>query len=94
MNETQNTIGNWVNANFSGTINEQCAKLREEITEFEAEIEVGDMSAAAEELTDVAIIVWGLASIMGFKLLKAINQKMIINRLRLWEKKGKVYHHI
>ncbi len=94
MNETQNTIGNWADKNFNTTIEMQCAKLREEVTEFEAEIEANNLDKAAEELADVVVVAFGLAFLMGFSLLKAVNQKMIINRARKWNKVGKVFRHV
>ncbi len=84
-NETQNTIGDWVVATLNPDPIIQAKKLQDEVKEFCLAIEAGKMEHAAEELADVAIVVFGLASLLGVRILQRINWKMAINRQRNWK---------
>ena len=92
--ETQNTIGNWLVEAINPPVEKQIIKLRQEVEEFAEAMESGNSSHAAEELADVALVVFGIAFLMGFSILKAMNKKMVVNRLRSWKLVNGVGQHV
>jgi len=94
MYETQNTIGAWVREAFNPDLSMQVKKLHEEVAEFSEAVESGNLSHAAEELADIAIVVFGLAFQLGVPILKGMNSKMITNRNRKWKFENGVNRHV
>lgn len=93
-NETQNTIGRWVQSDLGSTMAIQTKKLREEANEAIDALEQEDWANAAEEIADVVIVCMGIAFMLGFSVLKEINRKMRINRKRTWDMRDGVHRHV
>ena len=89
--ETQQTIKEWQESTFpDSTLGGRSAKLKEEVAELIDELDRAahivnyDKSKTALEMADVVIVLYGLANLLGIDLHEAINEKMSINRKRLW----------
>ena len=90
-NETQVTVSDWCEATF-GTVSSNArvaARANEEMAELLRALTVDDNHPKApEEMADVVIIFYRLATRMGADLMAEIDKKMTINREREWNLDG------
>jgi NTP pyrophosphatase (non-canonical NTP hydrolase) len=97
MIENQRTISQWADATFgpSGSNARVAARANEEMAELLRALTADDSHPkAAEEVADVVIILYRLATRLGVDLHELIVQKMAKNRLREWKRDntGHGYH--
>ncbi len=88
MKENQDTITGWANATFgpAGSNARVAARANEEMAELLRALTVDDNHPkAAEEVADVVIILYRLASRLGVDLLEEVDRKMDVNRAREWK---------
>jgi NTP pyrophosphatase (non-canonical NTP hydrolase) len=90
-NETQGAISDWADSTF-GPVSSNArvaARANEEMAELLRALTVDDASPkAAEEIADIFIVLFRLATRLGVDVDEAIDRKMQINRLRKWNKDG------
>ena len=89
--ETQETISQWSADTFGAVVSNArvAARANEEMAELLRTLTTdGDDPAAGAEIADVVIVLYRLASLMGFELDKLVNSKMAINRQRKWSRDG------
>lgn len=97
MRENQDTISGWANATFgpAGSNARVAARANEEMAELLRALTSDDNHPkAAEEVADIVIILYRVASRLGVDLLEEIDRKMEINRNREWKRDstGHGYH--
>lgn len=91
MFETQLTVTAWANETFGLSVSNMrvAARANEEMAELLRALSVDDSSPkAAEELADVFIVLYRLATNLNVDVHDQINKKMEINRGRQWGKDG------
>lgn len=82
MSETVQSVTAWADETFKGaTIQAQVNRAKEEFDELEKALEAGDMDKVAIEAADVCICLYRT---IGTINPKAIDDKMAINRGRIW----------
>lgn len=93
MNPLQQEINEWQRATFpAATFASTYAHLEDEM------IEIIDADTDADErmeIADACILLFGLAGLSGFDLLKAVREKLEINKTRQWgeaDERGVVRH--
>lgn len=87
MFENQASISTWAARTFgtAGSNADIAARAAEEMSDLQRALEVNDDNPqASEEIADVVIFLFRLADRMGITLMKAVDQKMIINRNSEW----------
>lgn len=97
MTENQKSISEWAEETFgpAGSNARVAARANEEMAELLRKLTANDTeSSAGEEIADVVIVLYRLATRMGVDLSEAINVKMAINRNRKWnlDNTGHGYH--
>jgi len=96
MEETQETINDWITQTFgeAGSNFSVAARANEEMAELLMSLAVDDNHPkAVEECADIVIILYRLAQRHGKDLMAEVNRKMQINRLRQWKTaNGHGYH--
>lgn len=91
MSETQQTISQWANETFgpSGSNARVAARANEEMAELLRALTVDDNHPkAVEEIADIVIILYRVATRLGCDLHAEIDRKMAINRQRVWRQDG------
>jgi len=89
--ETQYTISQWANDAFgpAGSNARVAARANEEMAELLRALTVDDNHPkAAEEVADVFIVLYRVASRLGVDIHEEIERKMAINRNREWKLDG------
>lgn len=97
MSETQQSISQWADETFGGAGSNArvAARANEEMAELLRALTADDSHPkAAEEVGDIVIILYRLATRLGVDLATEIDRKMAINRARVWKKDntGHGYH--
>lgn len=90
-NESQNSISEWADNTFgpSNTNLRTAQRANEEMKELLDKLESNDNDESAkEEIADVFIVLYRLASRMNVNVHDEIDKKMRINRSRTWELDG------
>lgn len=95
--ENQITVSTWANETFgpSGSNARVAARANEEMAELLRALTADDNHPkAAEEVADIVIILYRLATRLGIDLYDEIDRKMEVNRKREWklDKTGHGYH--
>ncbi len=91
MAETQESISQWCEATFgpTGSNARVAARANEEMAELLRALTVDDAQAKApEEIADIVIILFRLATRLGVDLQQEIDRKMAVNRRRVWNLDG------
>jgi NTP pyrophosphatase (non-canonical NTP hydrolase) len=91
MIETQTTIFAWREEAFGPIVSSirLAARANEEMAELIRALATDDNHPkAAEEVADVAIILYTLATRLGIDLHAEIDRKMAVNRTRVWKRDG------
>lgn len=86
MKETQESISQWAETTF-GPCSALSAATRanKEMSELLHKFAYGsDLATKLDEVADVAICLYRVASMLGGNLSRAIDDKMTINRAREW----------
>ncbi len=89
--ETQETITQWIEATFgaAGSNARVVARANEEMAEMVKDVTIDDASPRlAEEMADVVIVLYRVATRLGVDLHTEIDKKMAINRARTWALDG------
>ena len=97
MIETQEGISQWADDTFGvvGSNARVAARANEEMAELLRALTADDTHPkAAEEVADIVIILYRLATRLGIDLHGEIDRKMAVNRDRVWnlDKTGHGYH--
>lgn len=97
MNETQQSVSDWANSTFgaAGSNARVAARANEEMAELLRALTAEEYHPkAAEEIADVVIVLYRLATRLGVDLLSEIDRKMAVNRAREWKRDntGHGYH--
>ncbi len=97
MIENQISVSNWADETFgpSGSNARVAARSNEEMAELLRALTADDNHPkAAEEVADIVIILYRLATRLGIDLHQEIDRKMAINRDRIWnlDNTGHGYH--
>lgn len=97
MSETQYSVASWADETFgpSGSNARVAARANEEMAELLRALTADDKHPkAAEEVADVVIILYRLATRLGIDLDDEIDRKMAVNRVRVWKRDntGHGYH--
>lgn len=97
MMETQASISDWAHETFgpAGSNARVAARANEEMAELMRALTVDDSHPkAAEEVADIVIVLYRLATRLGVDLHSEVNRKMQVNRERQWnlDKTGHGYH--
>jgi len=91
MNETSKTIADWGTDTFgdANSVKAYALRAQGELTELIEAIEnkQSDNEIAAEA-ADVTILLHRVTATLGIELSDAVDQKMSINRKRIWQKSG------
>jgi NTP pyrophosphatase (non-canonical NTP hydrolase) len=95
--ESQYSISDWADATFgpSGSNARVAARANEEMAELLRALTADDKHPkASEEVADIVIILYRLATRLGIDLMAEIDRKMSVNRARVWKKDntGHGYH--
>jgi NTP pyrophosphatase (non-canonical NTP hydrolase) len=91
MTETQATISQWADETFGtgGSNARAAARANEEMAELLRDLTSDDQSPkAGDEIADVFIVLYRVATKLGVDVQDAIEAKMILNRSRTWAKDG------
>jgi NTP pyrophosphatase (non-canonical NTP hydrolase) len=91
MQEDQVSISEWAQAAFGpvGSNIRVAARANEEMAELLRALSVDDVNPkAAEEIADILIVLYRLATRLGVDLQQQVNEKMAINRARTWSQDG------
>lgn len=89
--ESQQTITQWIEETFgpAGTNARVIARANEEMAEMLKEVSIDDAHPKlAEEMADVVIVLYRVATRLGVDLHEEIDKKMAINRARMWKLDG------
>lgn len=98
MNENQDSIADWANRTFGPAVSlaRVAARANEEMAELLRVVTAAqpDEIKAIDEAADVVIILFRLAAICGQNLLQRVDEKMAVNRSRVWKlsNDGHGYH--
>lgn len=97
MRETQRSVSEWAEATFGAAAGNAriAARANEEMAELLRALTADDRHPkAAEEIADVVIVLYRLATRLGVDLVAEIDRKMAINRTREWrlDNTGHGYH--
>lgn len=96
--ETQYTVSNWASGTFGTAKSNACiaARANEEMAELLRALTADDEHAKArEEIADIVIVLYRLATRLGFDLSSEIDAKMKVNRKRVWKLDGTGQgHHV
>jgi NTP pyrophosphatase (non-canonical NTP hydrolase) len=97
MIETQEAIAKWATQTFGSAVSlsRVAARANEEMAELlRATTGNADGKMIAQEAADVVIVLFRLAELCGQDLLTLVDEKMQINRARVWKKDetGHGYH--
>lgn len=95
--ETQATVSEWAESTFgpSGSNIRVAARANEEMAELLRHLSATDTSPlAAEEVADVVIVLYRLATLLNVNLVEMIDKKMAINRTREWKIEGGHGYHV
>lgn len=91
QHETQRSVTEWADATF-GPVSSNirvAARANEEMAELLRALTVDDQNPkAAEEVADIVIILYRLATRLGVDLEVEISRKMAVNRSREWRLDG------
>jgi NTP pyrophosphatase (non-canonical NTP hydrolase) len=95
--ETQKSVTDWANETFgtAGSTARVAARANEEMAELLRALTVDDAHPkAAEEVADIVIVLYRVATRLGVDLHAEIDRKMAINRTREWKlsSDGHGYH--
>jgi len=95
--ENQISVSNWAGETFgtAGSNAKVAARANEEMAELLRALTADDNHPkAAEEVADIVIILYRVASRLGVDLLEEIDKKMTVNRKRKWnlDNTGHGYH--
>src|SRR4051794_8490622 len=91
MEENQATITEWIETTFGpvGSNARTAARANEEMAELIKAVIIDDRHPKlAEEMADIVIVLYRLATHLGVDLMEEVNKKMIINRNREWKLDG------
>jgi NTP pyrophosphatase (non-canonical NTP hydrolase) len=89
--ETQQTITEWIEQTFgpAGSNARVVARANEEMSELLRDVTTDDRHPnIPEEMADVVIVLFRVATRMGVDLMEEVDKKMEINRCRTWELDG------
>lgn len=89
--ETQATITEWIETTFGPAESNArvLARANEEMAELLRNVTIDDRhSDIPEEMADVVIVLYRVATRLGVDLMEEVDKKMAINRARLWAKDG------
>lgn len=97
MNETQQSVTDWADATFGPALSNAriAARANEEMAELLRALTADDLHPkAAEEVADIFIVLYRLATRLGVDLHSEIDRKMAVNRGREWrlDATGHGYH--
>lgn len=90
-NETQATISRWAEETFgpAGTNARAIARANREMAELLEHVTADDLHPeAAEEIADIMIVLYRVATRLGVDLHSEIDRKMVVNRARKWQLDG------
>ncbi len=91
MREDQTTIERWRTETFGPTSSTMRIAVRanEEMSELLRALSTDDGNPkAAEEVADIVIVLYGVATRLGVDLHAEVDRKMMINRARRWSLDG------
>lgn len=91
MLENQISVSQWAEETFGPTSSNAriAARANEEMAELLRALTANDHHPKApEEVADVVICLYRLATKLGFHLAAEIDRKMAVNRSRKWEQSG------
>lgn len=91
MRENQQTISQWIEETFgpAGSNARVVARANEEMAELLRNVTIqDDHPAMAEEIADVFIVLYRVATRLGVDVHEAIDRKMAVNRARKWALDG------
>lgn len=89
--ETQQTISEWIEETFgpAGSNARVVARANEEMAELLRDVTIDDAHPkAAEEIADVFIVLYRVATRLGVDIHELIDRKMAVNRARRWKLDG------
>lgn len=89
--ENQQTISQWIEETFgaAGSNARVVARANEEMAEMLRDVTADDSHPnLAEEMADVVIVLYRIATRLGVDLHDEIDKKMLINRARKWTLDG------
>lgn len=89
--ETQSTISQWADETFGtgGTNARAAARANEEMAELLANLTTDDNHPkAADEIADIFIVLYRVATKLGVDVETEIARKMAVNRARTWRLDG------
>jgi NTP pyrophosphatase (non-canonical NTP hydrolase) len=89
--EDQLSISEWADATFRPVVSNirVAARANEEMAELLRALTVNDDNPkAAEEIADILIVLYRLATRLGVDLHNQVNEKMVVNRSRTWSQDG------
>lgn len=89
--ETQESITAWIEETFGATSSNLriAARANEEMAELIRALAIDDHHPkAGEEVADIVIVLYRLATRLGINLEREIGRKMTINRARKWQLDG------
>ena len=92
VDELQNEVTQWADKCL-GTRDYDSA-LTKLVDEEIPELREAGVTGREDELADVFIIALDLASLAGVDIVKAVRNKLEINRRRTWTKRDNVFHHV
>lgn len=92
VDELQNEVTQWADK-FLGARDYDSA-LTKLVDEEIPELRAAGVTGREDELADVFIIALDLASLAGVDIVKAVRNKLEINRRRTWTKRDNVFHHV
>lgn len=87
MAETQQSVSEWADMTFGPASSNAriAARANEEMAELLRALTADDNNPRApEEIVDVMIVLFRLATRMGFDIWNGVDHKMAINRARKW----------
>jgi NTP pyrophosphatase (non-canonical NTP hydrolase) len=91
MRETQRSISDWAEQTFGPASSNMrvATRANEEMAELLRALAVDDNNSKAwDEMADVLIVLFRLADRTGIDLLWMVDEKMKINRARVWKQDG------
>jgi NTP pyrophosphatase (non-canonical NTP hydrolase) len=88
MHETQESISAWIEQTFGTAGSNICVatKANEEMAELLSILAINDQHPlAAEEIADIVILCYRLATRLGVDLHDQVDKKMAVNRTSFWD---------
>ena len=92
VDELQNEVTQWADKCLGAR--DYDSALTKLVDEEIPELRAAGVTGREDELADVFIIALDLASLAGVDVVKAVRNKLEINRRRTWAKRDNVFHHV